>query len=125
VANALGQIEGWQKTGSRGLLSVRVRPDGSALVLDGRYRPTRGWSLDPWQASVLLSMDAVATQSSLLRRARDAGQSVEATMAFLAACEQQRLVAHVRDRWLSLAVYDPPRWEAPAVRAHHMLEMAE
>ena len=62
-------------------------------------------------------MDSVASHSALVTLALSLGASEEATDDFLRACTELRIAARVGERWLGLAVHDPPRWEEPAEAA--------
>lgn len=114
VAPVLERVVVWSAAGPSGSLTVQSRPDGSALVVDTRDGRVQGHSLLPWQARVLEAMDAVASERKLVAAAGevDAGE----VAAFLAACDELQLAAHVGDRWLGLPVHDPARWSEPETR---------
>jgi len=123
VYPALDRIREWQRTGPTGALLFRAAADGSALVLDSRGGPPRGMSLEPWQAGLLNAMDSIATGAGVIRQSSQFGMAPDAVRAFLAECERLHLVAHHGDRWLSLAVHDPPRWASTGERTPRLLEM--
>ena len=123
VAPALDRILAWADTGPTGTLGVQPRADGSAIVLDTRDGGARGHSLVPWQARLLDRMDAVTTETTLLTAAAADGVCSDDARAVLQACADLRIAAHVGDRWLGLAVHDPPRWQKPATRGRRQLEV--
>jgi ribosomal peptide maturation radical SAM protein 1 len=113
VAPALDRVNAWVEAGRRGVLAVQPHPDGSAVVMDTRSGSPRGHSLEPWQAELFAAMDSVTTQSALVGLAVSLGETEEAALDFLHACLELRIAAQVGNRWLGLAVHDPPRWEEP------------
>jgi ribosomal peptide maturation radical SAM protein 1 len=123
VYPALHRILEWQRTGSTGALVIKPAADGSALLLDSRGGSAHGISLEPWQAALLYTMDSIVTDSGVIRQASELGIPADAAWTFLAACERQHLVAHSADRWLGLAIHDPPRWACVNERGPRQLEM--
>jgi ribosomal peptide maturation radical SAM protein 1 len=123
VAPALDRIQSWAATGSTGVLNLRVQEDGSAIVVDTRDGSVRGHSLTPWQARLLDRMDAVTTGTTLLKSAAADGVGGDEAQEFMQACVDLRLAAHVGDRWLALAVHDPPRWQEDLSERRRRLEV--
>jgi len=114
VAPTLERISAWAASGPEGTLAVHRLPDGTRVVTDTRGGVARGHSLEPWQAALYDAMDSVASERALLARAESLGITEELARDFLQACADLRIAVHVGDRWLALAVYDPPRWEEQA-----------
>lgn len=123
VAPALDRVLAWAATDSTGTLTLRPQGDGSAIVLDTRYGRVQGHSLQPWQARLLDEMDAVTTETTLLKSAATDGVPAPDAQEFLQACLDLRIAAQVGDRWLGLAVHDPPRWQEPASPRRRRLEV--
>jgi hypothetical protein len=120
VAPALERIKAWSASGPRGSLTVTVDPDGTGLVLDSRAASPRGYSLEPWQAGLLLRLDDIASDAVISRFAQVEGMDEATVTDFLDACLRLRLVARVGRRWLSLAVHQPARWDEPVTRRTHV-----
>jgi len=121
VAPALDRITAWAARGPAGVLTVQLRSDGTAVIMDTRDGSVRGHSFEPWQATLYDAMDSVAAESALLRRAVSLGVTEEMGRDFLEACADLRIAAHVGDRWLGLAVHEPPRWdELPTTRRREL-----
>jgi hypothetical protein len=110
VDSLLEQVRAWRSSGPSGSVTVSPKPDGSALILDSRDGPVRGYTLEPSQADLYSAMDSVTTQAALYRAGAKVNMSADDVTGFLANCEQVRIAAHVGDRWLGLAVHQPPRW---------------
>lgn len=123
VTPALERITEWAARGPAGVLTVAPASDGTATVVDTRDGTVRRHGLEPWQAALFDVMDGVTTESALLKRALSVGITKETARDFLQACTELRIAVTVGDRWLGLAVHDPPRWEAQAAPRRRELEV--
>ncbi len=110
VAPALDRVKAWSAAGRQGTLTIQRNDDGAAVVLDSRGGPLHGHSLGPWQAALLDRLDDVTSHAAAVRQAQADGVDETTATEFLEACLRLRIVAHVGDRWLCLAVHQPPRW---------------
>ncbi|WP_148573493.1 hypothetical protein [Nocardioides caldifontis] len=109
VAPALDRVKAWSAGGPRGT-TIQRNDDGSGLVLDSRGGALHGHSLEPWQAEMLDRLDDVTSDAAAIRHARADGVDEATAREFLDVCQRLGIVGHVADRWLCLAVHQPPRW---------------
>lgn len=118
VAPALDRIKAWQRAGRQGSLLLQADSAGAGLVIDSRRGSPEGLSLESWQLRLLHTLDSITTAAVLRRQAEEDGVSAADLAGFLAACEARQLVVRSGDRWLGLAVHNPPRWadDHPAPR---------
>jgi ribosomal peptide maturation radical SAM protein 1 len=124
VAPVLQRIGAWSEAGLGESLTVSRQQDGSAVVLDSRGGSVRGHSLEPWQADLIDSLDAVTSEGAVFRHAAAAGITEDQAAGFLEACHQLRIALQVGDRWLGLPVHNPPRWDDLSV-PRRRLEMTQ
>jgi ribosomal peptide maturation radical SAM protein 1 len=123
VTPALERITEWIARGPAVVLTVTPAPDGTAILLDTRNGTVRRHRLESWQAVLFDALDGVTSEAALLRRALSLGVAEATGRGFLHACADLRIAANVGDRWLGLAVHDPPRWEEHATPRRRVLEV--